>query len=78
MISLIVILTIIISISFGYKLKINTGFFAMAFAYIIGCYILDLKPAEVISMWPIRIFYTIFSVSLFYNFAMANGTLENL
>lgn len=78
MISLIVILTIVISIFLGYKLKINTGFFAMAFAYIIGCYILDLKPTEVISMWPIRIFYTIFSVSLFYNFAIVNGTLENL
>ncbi|WP_238972538.1 SLC13 family permease (plasmid) [Fusobacterium vincentii] len=78
MISLIVILTIVISIFLGYKLKINTGFFAMAFAYIIGCYILNLKPTEVISMWPIRIFYTIFSVSLFYNFAMVNGTLENL
>ena len=78
MISLIVILTIVISIFLGYKLKINTGFFAMAFAYIIGCYILNLKPTEVISMCPIRIFYTIFSVSLFYNFAMVNGTLENL
>lgn len=78
MISLIVILTIVISIFLGYKLKINTGFFAMAFAYIIGCYILNLKPTEVISMWPIRIFYTIFSVSLFYNFAIVNGTLENL
>ena len=78
MISLIVILTIVISIFLGYKLKINTGFFAMAFAYIIGCYILNLKSTEVISMWPIRIFYTIFSVSLFYNFAMVNGTLENL
>lgn len=78
MISLLVILTIIISIALGYKLKINTGFFAMGFAYIIGCFILDLKPNEVIGMWPIKIFYTILSVSLFYNFAMANGTLEKL
>lgn len=78
MISLIVVLTIIISIALGYKLKINTGFFAMGFAYIIGCFILDLKPAQVIAMWPVRIFYTIFAVSLFYNFAMVNGTLEKL
>lgn len=78
MISLIVIITIVVSIALGYKLKINTGFFAMGFAYIIGCFILNLKPAEIISMWPVRIFYTIFAVSLFYNFAMANGTLEKL
>lgn len=78
MISIIVILTIIISIFLGYKLKINTGFFAIGFAYILGCFILNLKPAEVIGMWPVRIFFTIFSVSLFYNFAMVNGTLEKL
>lgn len=78
MISLIVVLSIMASIALGYKTKINTGFFAMGFAYIIGCFILDLKAAQVISMWPIKIFYVIFAVSLFYNFAMENGTLEKL
>ena len=78
MTSIIVILAIIISIALGYKTKINTGFFAIAFAYLIGCFILDLSPSQVISMWPIKIFYVILSVCLFYNFAMTNGTLEKL
>ncbi|AGY74710.1 MULTISPECIES: SLC13 family permease [Clostridium] len=78
MISLIVVLAIIISIALGYKTKINTGFFAMGFAYIIGCFVLNLKASQVIAMWPISIFFVIFSVSLFYNFALVNGTLEKL
>ncbi|MGF6907493.1 SLC13 family permease [Fusobacterium sp. PH5-44] len=77
-ISILVILAIVIAITLGYITNINTGFFAIAFAYIIGCFFLKLKPADVIKMWPISIFFVIFSVSLFYNFALVNGTLEKL
>lgn len=78
MISIVVVLAIFISIALGYKTKYNTGFFAIGFAYIIGCFVLDLKAADVIKMWPISIFFVIFAVSLFYNFALVNGTLEKL
>lgn len=78
MISFIVVLAIAISIFLGYRTKINTGFFAIFFAYLIGCFFLDLKSADVIKMWPISIFFVIFAVSLFYNFALVNGTLEKL
>lgn len=78
MISLIIVLAIIISIALGYKTKINTGLFAIAFAYIIGCYGLKLKASNIISMWPISIFFVILATSLFYNFALVNGTLEKL
>lgn len=78
MISILVILAIIVSIALGYRTKVNTGFFAMGFAYLIGCFILNLKPSQVVEMWPIKIFFVIFSVSIFYNFAMSNGTLEKL
>ena len=78
MTSLFVVLAIVISIALGYKTKINTGLFAIAFAYIIGCFVLNLKAADIIKMWPISIFFVIFAVSLFYNFALVNGTLEKL
>jgi len=76
--SLIVVSAIVISIALGYRTKINTGFFAIAFAYIIGCFVLDLKATDVVKMWPISIFFVIYAVSLFYNFALVNGTLEKL
>ncbi|MDO5715084.1 MAG: SLC13 family permease [Tissierellia bacterium] len=78
MLSIFVILAIIISIFLGYKTKINTGLFAMGFAYIIGCFVLGLSAKEVIQTWPISIFFVIMSVSIFYNFALINGTLEKI
>lgn len=78
MMSLLVVMAIVVSIALGYRTKINTGFFAIAFAYLIGCFVLGLKPSDVVKMWPISIFFVIFAVSMFYNFALVNGTLEKL
>jgi len=76
--SVICLIAIALCIFLGYKTKINTGLFAIIAAYIIGCFILDLKGKEVIAMWPTKLFFIILSVSLFYNFAILNGTLEKL
>lgn len=78
MISLFIVGAILLSIILGYKTRINIGLFAIAFAYLIGCFGLGLSPSEVIKMWPLKIFFIIFSVSLFYSFAIINGTLEKL
>ena len=78
MISICIVAAILLAIALGYTTKINTGFFAIAFAYLLGCFVLDLKPGEVIRMWPMGIFFVIAMVSLFYNFALINGTLEKL
>lgn len=69
---------IVISIFLGYTTKINIGLFAIAFSYLIGCFGLGLSSSEVIALWPIKIFFIIFSVTLFYNFSLANGALEKL
>lgn len=76
--SLLIILAIILAVALGFVSKINTGFFAMIFTYIIGCLILDYSTSEITSYWPLSIFFTILGVSLFYNFAVVNGTLESL
>jgi len=78
MMSLLVVAAIVVSVALGYRTKINIGLFAIAFAYLIGCYGMGLSPSEVISMWPLKIFFIIFSVCLFYSFATVNGTLEKL
>lgn len=78
MLNAIIISAIILAIALGYTTKINTGFFGIAFAYLIGVWGLDMKPGQIISTWPISIFFVIFGISLFYNFAISNGTLEKL
>ncbi|MDD3368657.1 MAG: SLC13 family permease [Lachnospiraceae bacterium] len=76
MLSLLIIGAIIVSIALGYKTKINTGFFAIVFAYLIGCFAMGMKTKEVIGGWPVSTMFVILAVSLFYNFALVNGTLE--
>ncbi|KIQ06592.1 MULTISPECIES: SLC13 family permease [Pseudomonas] len=78
MMSLLVVAAIIIAVALGYKTKINIGLFAIAFSYLIGCFGMGLSPSEIIGMWPLKIFFIIFSVCLFYSFATVNGTLEKL
>ena len=38
MMSLIVVGAIVLAIALGYKTRINIGLFAIAFAYLIGCF----------------------------------------
>ncbi len=78
MMSLLVVAAIVVAVALGYKTKINIGLFAITFAYLIGCFGMGLSPSEVISLWPLKIFFIIFSVCLFYSFATVNGTLEKL
>ena len=78
MLSLVIVLSIAVAIFLGYKTKINTGFFCIVFAYAIGCFAMGLKPKEIIAFWPTSTMFVILSVSLFYNVAAINGTLEKM
>jgi di/tricarboxylate transporter len=50
----------------------------MGFAYLIGSFLLKMKPADIIALWPLSIFFVILAISLFFSFAIDNGTLETL
>lgn len=76
--TILILAALAVSIGLGYVTKINIGFFTIIFAYMIGCFGMGLKPAEIIELWPVKIFFIIFAVTLFYNFALANGALEKL
>ena len=76
--TLYLIAAIVISIALGYTTKINIGLFAIVFSYLIGCFGMKLSAYEVIKLWPLKIFFVIFAVTLFYNFSLANGALEKL
>ena len=76
--TILILTALAVSIGLGYVTKINIGFFTIIFAYLIGCFGMGLKPAEIIELWPVKIFFIIFAVTLFYNFALANGALEKL
>lgn len=76
--TLYILAAIVMCIILGYITKINIGLFAIAFSYLIGCFGMGLKAYEIIELWPLKIFFVIFAVTLFYNFPLANGALEKL
>ncbi|WP_438012792.1 SLC13 family permease [Psychrobacter raelei] len=76
--TLYIVAAIMVCIILGYTTKINIGLFAIAFSYLIGCFGMGLKAHEIIELWPLKIFFVIFAVTLFYNFPLANGALEKL
>lgn len=78
MLSVIIIAAIAIAVFLGYKTKINTGLFCIVFAYIIGAFVMGLKPKALIAFWPTNTMFVILAVSLFYNVAAVNGTLEKI
>lgn len=78
MLSILLVASIALAVVLGYKTQINTGFFCMAFAYLLGCFGLGMTTKELIACWPTSTMFVILSVSLFYNFAAVNGTLEKV
>ncbi|MFC7686267.1 SLC13 family permease [Ureibacillus sp. GCM10028918] len=76
--SILIILAIIVSIYLGEKLDINTGLVALAFAYIIGCFVLGMSISDLLATFPTKLFLVIFTLALFFNFAVVNGTLEKI
>lgn len=78
MMSVLIVAAIALAVFLGYRTKINTGFFCISFAYIIGCFLLGMKTKDLIAQWPTSTMFVILAVSLFYNFAAVNGTLEKL
>ena len=78
MLSALIVGSIAVAVILGYKTKINTGLFCIVFAYIIGCFCLGMKTKALIACWPTNTMFVILAVSLFYNFAAVNGTLEKM
>lgn len=72
------IIAIIIAILLGWKYKFNTGVIALAFAFIIGNLILNLKVSSIINFWPTTIVFYLLSIALFFTYGTENGTMDVL
>lgn len=58
--------------------RINVGWLALSFAWVIGVYAAGLRPDAVMSGFPISLFLTLTGVTLLFALAEANGSLEAL
>ncbi|MFD1483748.1 SLC13 family permease [Lacticaseibacillus baoqingensis] len=76
--AILIILAIALSIYLGEVFNINTGLVALAFAYLIGCFVVNMSVDDLLATFPTQLFLVIFAVSLFFNFAVVNGTLNKV
>lgn len=72
------IIGIVVSIFLGNKFKFSVGLGGVVFAYLIAVYGLDMKPSDVINLWPTKIMFIIISITWFFGYANANGTLTRI
>jgi di/tricarboxylate transporter len=77
-IQMILLIGMVLAVALGFVTKTNAGIWAMIVAYVVGSFLMGIKPSAIVAMWPTRIFFILFSVTFFYNFATGNGTLEKL
>ncbi len=76
--AIVLLIAFVLVIALGFITKINTGYWALAAAYILGCFVMQMRPGAVLALWPLNIFFVLVAVSLFYNFPIQNGTLEKM
>ena len=69
---------VILALIIGNKTKVNSGFIALGFAYIIGVFILGIKGDTIVSYWPVKVMVQMIAILGFYGFANLNGTIRLL
>lgn len=77
-ISAVALAALIVSIAVSMTSRINVGWLALAFAWIIGVYMGGLRPDAVMGGFPASLFLTLTGVTLLFAVAEVNGTLEAL
>lgn len=73
-----ILVALVLAIALSFITKVNGGIYALIFAYLIGCFVYGYSPSQLIGMWPVSLCFVLFSVNLFYNFAVNNGTIDKL
>ena len=72
------LVALLIALGLSMATKLNVGVLAMAFAWLIGVYVVEWKVEQVAAGFPASLFLTLTGVTLLFALAESNGTLERL
>lgn len=72
------LVALIVALALSMSSRINVGWLALAFAWLIGVYQADMRPDAVMAGFPVSLFLTLAGVTLLFSIAETNGTLEGL
>lgn len=69
------ILGIGVAIAVGYARRVNIGLIAIGLAFVIGHFAGGLPPGQIVSGWPLNLFFMLLGMTLLFGMARVNGTL---
>jgi Na+/H+ antiporter NhaD/arsenite permease-like protein len=72
------LVALIVALALSMTSRINVGWLALAFAWLIGVYQAGMRPDAVMAGFPVSLFLTLAGVTLLFSIAETNGTLEGL
>ena len=75
---ILIVLALLISIAVGWKTNKNIGYWALAFAYVLGVFVFNLTTKDVLSAYPSGLLITLIAIMAFYTYANANGAMALL
>ncbi len=66
---------IIAAIAIGYFWRVNIGMVSIAFAFFIGHFLVGMPPQEIVTGWPLNLFFMLLAMTFLFGIARVNGTL---
>jgi Na+/H+ antiporter NhaD/arsenite permease-like protein len=66
---------IVAAIALGTIRGVNVGAISIAFAFLIGHFLLGMPGAEIVAGWPLNLFFMLVGMTLLFGIARVNGTL---
>jgi len=72
------ILAILAAIAIGTLGRVNIGLVSIAFAFLIGHFLVGLPASQIVAGWPIGLFFMLLGMTLLFGIARVNGTLTVL
>ena len=71
------LISLILSLVLGFTTKVNTGYYAMAFAFLNGVFIYDMAVKKIAATWPIYCYAVLWFCAFKWN-ADKNGRENHL
>lgn len=72
------LIALVIVVTLSCVTSINVGVLAMAMAFVVGVFLGEMRPANIIEGFPLDLLVTLIGVTLLFAIAETNGTLERV
>ena len=76
MVQIITLVALVLAIFIGAKWKVNTGFVALAFSFVVGVFIVGMTASQIYGGFPDSTIFKLVGMTFLFGIAKVNGTLS--